>query len=123
MVEYVEDTPDETVQLLKAQGESDPVSEKDFRNPVLVFLPVDALAGLFRQVFAVNLVARQPIDNLTQIFFVNILEIIVDDVLDRRGKSLEDVEILSKREPLDLQGMTDEMPSSRKALSKSRIRA
>jgi hypothetical protein len=108
----VEDAAEETVQLLKTQRQGNPVPEKDFGNPVLVFFTVDILTVLFRQVFAENLVAGQPVDDLTQIFFVNILKIIVDDVLDRRSKSLEDVEILREREPFNLQGMGQQVELS-----------
>lgn len=50
-----------------------------------------------------------PVDagnDSVEVFFVNVIEIIVNDVFYRQGKTFENIQILGKGKPPDLKRMT-----------------
>ena len=44
-------------------------------------------------------------DDAVEIFFVDIVEIVVNDVFHRQGKTFENIQVLGKGKPPDIEGM------------------
>ena len=103
----VENTGQEQVQLLESQGSGDAVPEKNFRDAMLELFRIHGI--LTGQELLQDAVRGRMREDAGQVLSVDVVEIIVDDVFDGNGESLEDVQVLGEGEASDFQGMCQQV--------------
>ena len=81
---------------MQAEGKCDPVTEKYLRHPVDQLFAAHLLVVTFGQILGQDPIDGQAFEDTCQVWLVYVVKIVVDDVFNGNGESLENVKVLGK---------------------------